>query len=84
VQPLSDMLLMFPNPTTDRLTIRLKNSIDIITFARIYNTLGQCIIATPIDNARDYHFDVSQLNKGIYVVEVTTSKGTISKRLLIE
>ena len=84
VQPLSDMLLMFPNPTTDRLTIRLKNSIDIITFARIYNTLGQCILATPIDNARDYHFDVSQLNKGIYVVEVTTSKGTISKRLLIE
>ena len=84
VQPLADMVSVFPNPTAAQVSVQLKNSVETIASISIYNVLGQLVQAMSIDNAQSYHFDVSHLKTGLYFLEINTSIGQVTKRLMVE
>lgn len=68
---------LFPNPTTDKITVQSKSS--ILRSVTIYSLSGQLILKT-IDNMQ--HVDVSQISSGVHLVKVETDNGTFFKRLI--
>lgn len=72
-----DELNMYPNPAT--------NSVTIDGFAAnngvIYNSLGQVVSLNETDQDL---IDVSHLVSGVYIVQLSTSKGILTKRLIIK
>ncbi len=67
-----------PNPVKDILTIQLSDNSNFKK-AVIYNNLGQFI-----KSSKELTIDISNLSKGIYVVQVETNQGKIAKKLIIE
>jgi Secretion system C-terminal sorting domain len=63
-KPKSNLLTIYPNPTTDNIMVGISDS-EIYSF-EIYNTLGQNLInqRVTIDAAS---VDLSNLNKGVYI-----------------
>ncbi len=59
---------IFPNPTSDLLTVTSPSEIENIT---IYNTLGKIISK----QKKAPQINVSSLNKGIYIIEIKSKSG---------
>lgn len=73
----SSEIAMYPNPATDSFSVVASNK--AIENISVYNTTGQLVLenTTNIENV-----DISQLNRGMYLVKITTDNGTYFKRLL--
>ncbi len=71
-------LSLYPNPTKNNFTITLADH-DILQKATIYNSLGQEVL-----NSTQTTIDVSSLSKGLYVVEVQTTTGKGTQKLIVE
>lgn len=76
---------LIPNPATNSVDIVL-NETKMYNAIEIYNTLGQKVKSiTPELNATKFTVDLSDLSKGIYFVNVTTTDDeVISKKLIKE
>ena len=68
---------IYPNPSTTEITITLDQE-NIFEQVSIYNSLGQKMLAS-----KNKTILTSYLPKGIYVVEVGTSKGRATQKLII-
>ncbi len=70
--------IVYPNPTSDVLTIELQNNLELqkVTF---YNTLGQVV-----KTATTAIINVADLAKGNYYVEVLTNQGKATKTIIVE
>ena len=64
------MLNVYPNPTTNQLTI---SSTDKITTVTISNLLGQVVYSQQY-NSQQVHIDCSSLPKGMYLVRINGSE----------
>ena len=71
----------FPNPVQDKLTI--SNIINVENII-IYNHLGQSIKQLAIDNKQQMNFDVDDLQKGIYILQLQKSNGTIITKQFVK
>lgn len=69
---------LFPNPAQDIFTIDIKEDM-IIEKINIYNQLGQFLTTTKEKVIRTNNF-----SSGIYYVEIVTTKGKATKKLVIE
>ena len=69
---------IYPNPTQDQFTIQLENPLDLQE-VKIYSQLGQLVLTS-----KETIINTSQLNAGLYMVEVTTAKRKGTKKLIIE
>lgn len=67
---------IFPNPTSDFISIQTDNSSKFIS-ATIRNTIGELLFTT--DNSI---MDFSRLQSGLYYIETTTDKGRFVTRIL--
>ena len=79
-------LLIFPNPSTGNINIQLKSQIiDKITF-NIKNEIGQ-IVYTQLYNSVELEsvieLDLSQLSKGVYIMEVDTDRYTTNHKIIL-
>ena len=73
--------LIYPNPTNGRIKISSKNNLHINTI-KIFSIVGKNVHY--INNYRsEIELDLRHLKSGIYFVDISTDKGTISKRLII-
>ena len=71
---------IFPNPASDNIQITSNYQINKVN---IYNTLGELLIAKTI-NKQECSMNISQLNNGIYLVELIDDNGNKScKKILI-
>ncbi|WP_179318991.1 T9SS type A sorting domain-containing protein [Winogradskyella helgolandensis] len=75
---LNSSITVYPNPVTTELNIALKNN-QAITSIELFDMLGKKIATTKALN-----LDVSPYQTGIYMLKVSTKKGQISKRIIIE
>jgi|GEM_PF-6150507 len=73
-------LMLFPNPSSDRLTIRMKN--DVIQHIEIVDASGRRMYASA-PSAREIVIETAALAEGIYSVAVTTAKGIIHQKLVV-
>lgn len=71
---------MFPNPTANNFTISANEKVERIA---IYNLVGDLVVAESNVNARSFQV-TSQLAQGVYMVEVHTSLGKATQKLVIE
>ncbi len=67
---------LYPNPVVNQLQIELPASVEINS-VQVFNTLGQKVLTTTQSQV-----DVSRLASGVYVVEVETSAGNVSKKII--
>lgn len=67
---------IYPNPTNGIVNIKSSNSKNT---TEIYNLLGEKIIST--DNER---IDLSNFQKGVYIIRVSNSNGTSSQKLILK
>ena len=75
---LKNAVILYPNPFNDKLNIKASN-------ANIESVLLFDILGKQIDNVElqeDNSLDMSNLNSGIYLLKVTTDKGSIVKRII--
>ncbi|MBN2747245.1 MAG: T9SS type A sorting domain-containing protein [Bacteroidales bacterium] len=61
-------LIIYPNPTTKNLTIKINGEIPVKGFVRIFNANGMEVYRSAI-NEKEVLIDVSFLNKGVYFVQ---------------
>ena len=76
-QPTQTKFSLYPNPTKNNFTITVVDQ-DTLQKVTIYNSLGQEVL-----NSTQETIDVSSLSKGVYVVEVQTTTGKGSEKLII-
>ncbi len=71
---------MFPNPTHNNFTIAANAKIESIN---IFNLVGEIVATESNVNAKTYEVK-AQLAKGIYMVDVYTSAGKNTQKLIVE
>ncbi|WP_426431907.1 T9SS type A sorting domain-containing protein [Winogradskyella sp. HB-48] len=69
---------IYPNPTKNQFTIQLKNQLSLNNI-NIYNNLGKLVLTS-----KETIINTSELSSGLYVVEVETTDGKETKKLIIE
>ncbi len=74
-----EQFTIFPNPADNFLTIKSPNT--AIVSIRIYNTIGQEVLAFNNPNTFARTIDISSLNKGMYFVNIN---GTTSKKIIVK
>lgn len=79
-ESLVNTIEMYPNPTKDGM-VQFSN-IENNTTVTVYNLVGAVVYNTIINNAQS--IDFSNLNKGSYVVSLTTNNKSAIKKLIIE
>lgn len=68
---------VFPNPVENVLNV--KTSKDILAI-EIYNIIGQKLKKVTVDGSNKATIDVSALQQNLYVLQITTLDGVLSKR----
>ncbi len=72
----SEKLSLFPNPVSSILNIEIPTPISFQN-ARIYSTLGQLILETS-----EKTINLETLSAGIYLLEVATDRGSVTKKIV--
>ena len=73
--------VVFPNPSTGELTVRLSNKADYI---QVLDITGRLIFEAKDLAAGETKVDLSKYNKGIYFMSVKTGSTTEKQKLIIE
>jgi GH18 family chitinase len=74
--------VFYPNPSSDLVYVTIQNGY-IINNISVYNSLGQLVIS---QQANQYQFsiDLKGLEKGVYLVNIASEHGVISKTVVKE
>ena len=72
---------IYPNPTTDNLTIDVSATLNTLAIIEISNIQGQ-VIEQQTTNVETTNLVVSALAKGMYFVKVITEKGVMSRKFV--
>jgi len=70
---------VYPNPAQNNINIKLNNS-EQITHIYLYNSLGKLVKSTNVETP---NLDVSELNSGIYFLEIQTNYNIYSKTIIV-
>jgi hypothetical protein len=79
-ESIAESTQIYPNPAKDVLNIKSEYDIKSV---RVYNHSGQ-IIASELVDTKFYQFNTSKLTPGLYMFQIDTNEGTITKRIIIE
>ncbi len=75
--------IMFPNPSNDYVTFSMKNTIQIIEKLSVTDLLGKTILKINSISSNEVTIDVSNLSKGVYLVEITTENNLKATKKLV-
>ncbi len=76
----SKQLAVYPNPARDRIFLKAE---DAIQHATIFDMSGKIVHNESFSGALEQTLFVDHLPQGLYLVQVTTSAGVVSKRIII-
>jgi hypothetical protein len=71
-------LHVFPNPTTDKITIE---SMETIQQIEIYNVLGEKV-GHKASTSNTVELSLANLEKGIYLIKIVSEKGNFTKQII--
>jgi len=74
---LDNSISIFPNPTSDIITLDVSNRITVSSL-ELYNIVGKQVIKT--NNVST--LDLSQLSAGVYMLRVMTDSGILTKKII--
>lgn len=73
-------LLIYPNPTADKIFINASNNIIFNSKVRLINSIGQTVVNMKLENS----LDVSFLVNGLYFLEINAPEGLFRKKIVIQ
>lgn len=71
---LNSSVVLYPNPVRNNLHIKVNQEIELVT---VYNLLGKSVLTTKAKT-----INTTTLKKGVYILQIETKKGLISKRFV--
>ena len=71
---------LYPNPANDAVNILAEGDIQHIA---VYNFLGQQVESFDMDGTNHFVLNTSNYATGVYMVNITTDKGSTTKRLVV-
>lgn len=74
-------LNVFPNPTVDGIVNLQTDYYNPIQKARVINLMGQVLQTRGGNDTNELILDVSKLESGVYIIDVMTSEGPMSRKL---
>lgn len=77
---LEKSVMIFPNPTSDKITIHLKNSSK--GEIRIFNLKGQLVEYQKAQEVKNKTIDISKLADGIYFARLNIEGGIVTKKIV--
>ena len=77
----ANALNVFPNPTIDGIVNLQTDYYNPIQEARVINIMGQTLQTRIGDDTNEMTLDVTRLESGVYIIDVMTSEGPMSKKL---
>jgi uncharacterized repeat protein (TIGR01451 family) len=81
----AENILLFPNPTTNSFQINIQNTNERLESIVVYDVLGKNVKTIVNIATSQTSVDVSNLSKGVYLVEITTeNKLKLIKKLVIQ
>ncbi|MDG1433598.1 MAG: Ig-like domain-containing protein [Saprospiraceae bacterium] len=75
-----NLLNVFPNPVIDGIVNLQTDYYNVIQHARVINLMGQIIQTREGNNTNKLTLDVSKLETGMYIMDVMTSEGPMTKK----
>jgi len=82
---LAGQISLYPNPARTMVQLRLPAALVTQAFQlQLQNTLGQVVLEQTLPGKLATELALPQLPAGVYNVRLTTSEGTVTKRLLLE
>ena len=76
-------LSLYPNPTTNEVNLKWNKAEDVSI--RVYNTVGKLMFySKKVNLLNGFKIDMSSFNSGIYFVKLNSTKGEITKKLILE
>ena len=75
---------IYPNPTKDIVNIEYLGSNELIEFVKILNLMGQEVFVKYNPNSNKTQIDLSSFNKGLYIINVKTTKNNFIDKIVIE
>jgi len=80
--PIYDFVDIFPNPTKGMLTVETQNL--IVNEIAVYNVIGKNVLSLTQNELRATNrLDLSNQPEGIYMVNITTNEGAITKKITV-
>lgn len=76
-------LLVFPNPTSDKININLNSDSQIIEAIRLFNVNGQELLSQIINNT-SFSIDLSSFPSGLYVLVGETNTGEMFRKKFVK
>ncbi len=76
---------VFPNPTSDMVTVQFKQERNDRISLRLTDMLGRVVLADAFDAAdgtNDYQLDLSQLAEGLYFLQLDNGQNQLTQRLM--
>ncbi|RZP15627.1 MAG: T9SS type A sorting domain-containing protein [Flavobacteriales bacterium] len=70
-------LSVYPNPTNDIVTIKMPPNVELVSI-KLFDVLGNLVLK----NANLTQIDVSNLSSGLYLLDIITTAGTVSKKIV--
>ena len=71
---------LYPNPTRDAVTIMAEDELQSVM---VVNLLGQSIAQHKMDGDHQFTIDTTPYASGIYLLKISTKKGTTTQRLVV-
>jgi hypothetical protein len=79
------VILIYPSPTSGKLTVHFSAPVEKGTSISIHNTLGQLIATMPVEEQKtDIELDLSGNIAGMYFITINSQEQQITKRVLLE
>jgi uncharacterized repeat protein (TIGR01451 family) len=75
--------IMYPNPASDIVTFSMENTIETIQSLSITDVLGKTVMTINDNSSNEINVDVSNLSKGVYLVEITTESNLKATKKLV-
>ncbi|MFC2136554.1 PKD domain-containing protein [Bacteroidota bacterium] len=83
LEELNGKISIYPNPSFDKLNIDFPAEISGTSEAIIYTLVGKEVLRQALPTISET-INVSRIESGIYILEISTEVGTINKRILIK
>jgi hypothetical protein len=74
--------LMYPNPVSD--VLNLESTFKVANQLQIFNALGELVVEKKNTSFNRMNVDLSNLSPGLYTVNLTGAKQTVSKKILVK
>ena len=74
---LLSQLSLYPNPSSDVITINTPSGVEIKS-TTLYNLLGKVVL----ENTNNNEVNLSELPSGVYILNITTDNGSITKKVI--